>query len=269
MLGEAMTSPILVTGGTGTLGRLVVRRLRDAGCDLRVLTRHSDAAKDGIEFMTGELTTGQGIAPAVDGVETIVHLAGSAKGDEDKARNLVQAASSQTLLSHLVYISVVGAERIPIDSPVDRAMFGYFASKRAAEKIVEDSGLPWTTLRATQFHDSMLIVARQMAKMPVIPVLAGVRFQPIDGGEVATRLVELSLGKPSGLVSDIAGPRVYEMKELLRSYLRASHRHRLILPLLLPGKAARAIRAGANLALEQAVGHRTWEEFLADRVSQQ
>src|SRR5215203_5080837 len=95
VLGEAMTSPILVTGGTGTLGRLVVRRLRDAGCDLRVLTRHSDAAKDGIEFMTGELTTGQGIAPAVDGVETIVHLAGSAKGDEDKARNLVQAASSQ------------------------------------------------------------------------------------------------------------------------------------------------------------------------------
>ena len=148
-------------------------------------------------------------------------------------------------------------------------MFGYFASKQAAERIVEDSGLPWTTLRATQFHESMLIAARQMAKIPVIPVLAGVRFQPIDGGEVVTRLVELSLGKPSGLVSDIAGPRVYEMKELLRSYLRASHRHRLILPLLLPGKADRAIRAGANLALEQAVGHRTWEEFLADRVSQQ
>src|SRR5215204_4844997 len=159
MLGEAMTSRILVTGGTGTLGRHVVRRLRDAGCDLRVLTRHSDAAKDGIEFMTGELTTGQGIAPAVDGVETIVHLAGSAKGEEDKARNLVQAAS-RAAAPHLVYISVVGAERIPVVSGVDRAMFGYFASKRAAEKIVEDSGLPWTTLRATQFHDLMLMVAR-------------------------------------------------------------------------------------------------------------
>jgi hypothetical protein len=58
------------------------------------------------------------------------------------------------------------------------------------------------------------------------------------------------------------------MKELLRSYLRANHRRRLILPLPLPGKAARAVRAGANLALEHAVGHRTWEEFLADRVSQ-
>jgi uncharacterized protein YbjT (DUF2867 family) len=267
MNNPAMTSPILVTGGTGTLGRLVVGRLREAGCDVRVLSRSRHEAADGIEFVTGDLAAGKGIEAAVDGVGTIVHCAGSAKGDEDKTRNLVRAASTVGA-QHLVYISVVGAERIPVASGVDRAMFGYFASKRAAERIVEDSGLPWTTLRATQFHDSMLKVARQMAKMPVIPVLAGVRFQPIDGGEVATRLVELTLGKPSGLVSDIAGPGVYEMKELLRSYLRASHRHRLIWPLPLPGKAARAIRAGANLALEQAVGHRTWEEFLADRVSQ-
>src|SRR5215203_212415 len=267
MLGEAMTSPILVTGGTGTLGRLVVRRLRDAGCDLRVLTRHSDAAKDGIEFMTGELTTGQGIAPAVDGVETIVHLAGSAKGDEDKTWNLLRAASSQTLLSHLVYISVVGAERIPIDSPVDRAMFGYFASKWAAEKVIEDSGLPWTTLRATQFHDLMLMVAQALAKLPVVPVPAGFRVQPVEADEVAARLVELTLGEPAGLVPDMGGPRVYGAAELLRSYLRATQRRRLIVPVWVPGKAARVFRAGANLAPEQAVGRRTWEEFLAERLS--
>ena len=106
-----------------------------------------------------------------------------------------------------------------------------------------------------------------MAKLPVIPVPSGFRFQPVDADEVAARLVGLSLSKPSGLVPDIAGPRVYEMKELLRSYLRTSHRRRLIMPVRLPGKAARAVRAGANLAPEQAVGHRTWEEFLADRVS--
>ena len=59
-------------------------------------------------------------------------------------------------------------------------MFGYFASKLAAERIVADSGLPWTTLRATQFHESMLLLAQQMAKLPVIAVPAGWRFQPID-----------------------------------------------------------------------------------------
>ncbi len=110
------------------------------------------------------------------------------------------------------------------------------------------------------------MVARQLAKMPVIPVPSGVRSQPIDSGEVATRLVELSLGKPSGLSPDIAGPRVYGMTELVRSYLQASHRHRLIVPVRLPGRAARAIRNGANLAPEQ--GHRTWEDFLTERLHQ-
>jgi len=261
-----MTSPILVTGGTGTLGRLVVPLLRDAGCDVRVLSRRSHEPGDGIKYMIGDLATGEGLEAAVDGIETIVHCGGTAKRDDDKARHLVLAAS-RAGAQHLVYISVVGADRIPVVSGVDRTMFGYFASKRAAEKVVEDSGLPWTTLRATQFYDLILMVAKQMAKLPVIPVPAGVRFQPVNTGEVAARLVELSLGKPSGLVPDIAGPRVYGMDELLRSYLRASHRHRLILPVRLPGKAARAVRAGANLAPQQAVGHRTWEDFLAERLA--
>ena len=265
-----MTPPILVTGGTGRLGRHVVRRLRDAGSNVRVLSRRSREAEDGIRFLSGDLATGEGIKAAVEGVETIVHLAGtagSAKGDEDKARSLVRAAS-QAGAPHLVYISVVGADRIPVVSGVDRAMFGYFASKQAAEKVVEDSGLPWTTLRATQFYDLILILAQALAKLPVAPLPAGVRFQPIDADEVAARLVELSLDEPSGLVPDMAGPRVYSAAELFRGYLRASHRRRRpIVPVWLPGKAARAFREGANLAPEQAVGHRTWEEFLAERVS--
>ncbi|HEY8788698.1 MAG TPA: NAD(P)H-binding protein [Actinopolymorphaceae bacterium] len=259
-----MTSPILLTGGTGTLGRLVVPLLRDAGREVRVLSR-SRHDSTGTEFVTGDLATGEGIEAAVDGVETIVHCAGSAKGDEDKTRTLVQAAS-RACVRHLVYISVVGAERVPVVSGIDRAMFGYFASKRAAERVVEDSGLPWTTLRATQFHDLALMTATQMAKLPLIPVPAGVRFQPVDAREVAARLVELALGTPSGLVPDIAGPRIFGMDELLRGYLQASHRHRLLVPVRLPGKAARAMRAGANLAPERTVGHRTWEDFLAERL---
>ena len=217
--------------------------------------------------MTGDLATGEGLGPAVDGVATIVHCAGSAKGDEDKTWNLVQAASPAGA-PHLVYISVVGSDRIPIVSSVDRAMFGYFGSKLAAEQVVADSGLPWTTLRATQFYDSILKVVQQLAKLPVIPVPAGFRFQPVDPDEVAARLVELTLGEPAGHVPDLAGPHAYSMAELIRGYLRASQRRRRpIVPIPLPGKAARAQRAGANLNLEQAVGKRTWEEFLADRVS--
>ena len=252
----------LVTGGTGTLGRLVVPRLHDAGYDVRVLSRQSHDGPEGIEMVTGDLATGEGIDAAVEGAEIIVHLAGDKKGDEDKAQNLVRAASRNGT-QHLLYISVVGADRIPVTSQIDRAMFGYFASKRAAEQIVADSGLPWTTLRATQFHESMLLLVQQMAKLPVIPAPAGWRFQPIDAGEVADRLTELALDTPSGLVPDMAGPRVYEMTELVRSYLHARGKHRLILPVWTPGNAARVFRSGANLAPDRAVGRRTWEDFLA------
>lgn len=260
-----MTSPILLTGGTGTLGQLVTSRLREAGREVRILSRRGHESSDGVEYLTGDLATGNGVDAAVDGVETIVHCAGSARGDEDKARNLVRAAS-RSGAPHLVYISVVGADQIPVVSGIDRNTFGYFAAKRAAELVVTGSGLPWTTLRATQFHELTLTVARQLAKLPVLPVPAGVRFQPVDAGEVATRLVELALDRPAGLVPDLAGPRVYGMDELVRSYLRATGRRRLIMPVRLPGQAYRAVRAGANLAPDHAVGHRTWEDFLAEQT---
>ncbi len=79
--------------------------------------------------------------------------------------------------------------------------------------------------------------------------------------------MELTLDKSAGLVPDMAGPRVYGMADLLRGYLRASRKHRMMVPVRLPGKAARALRGGANLNPERAVGHRTWEDFLAERVS--
>jgi uncharacterized protein YbjT (DUF2867 family) len=255
----------LVTGGTGTLGRLVVPRLQDAGCDVRVLSRHGRDGAGDIEFLTGDLASGVGVQAAVQGAEIIVHCAGTKKGDEDKARRLVQAAS-RAGTRHLVYISVVGADRIPISSGIDRAMFGYFESKLAAERVVADSGLPWTTLRVTQLYESMLMLVQQMVRLPVVPVPAGWRFQPIDAGEVADRLVECAVGVASGLVPDLAGPRDYDIADLVRTYLHTTGRRRLILPVWLPGKGNRAFRAGANLAPDRAVGRRTWEDFLAERV---
>lgn len=259
-----MTSPILVTGGTGTLGRRVVARMREAGYDVRVLSRHSGAPAAGVEYFIGDLASGAGVDAAVAGVGTVVHCAGTAKGDGEKAQNLVRAASAASV-RHIVYISVVGADRVPIESGMDRAMFGYFGSKLAGEQAIAASGVPWTTLRATQFYDLTLVVAEQMAKLPLIPIPIGAKFQPVDTDEVAARLVDLALGEPAGLVPDVAGPRIYPMGELVRGYLSVRHKRRWMVSLPLPGKAARAIRAGVNLSPERAVGRRTWEEFLAGR----
>jgi uncharacterized protein YbjT (DUF2867 family) len=265
--------PVLVTGGTGTLGRLVVERLRHQGRAVRVLSRgRRDAgegtarADAGIDHVTADLSTGEGVAAAIEGIEIVVHAAGTAKGDEDKARHLVTAAK-QARVRHLVFISVVGADRIPAQSGLDRAMFGYFASKLAAERVVAGSGLLWSTLRATQFHDLLFTTVRGMARMPVVPVPAGFQFQPIDVGDVADKLVELTLGTPAGLAGDIGGPRVYAMAELVRTYLQAAGKRRPIVQLPVPGKAAAAIRAGANLTPDRAVGSRTWEDFLTSRLA--
>src|SRR5215470_7181798 len=110
-----MTSRILVTGGTGTLGRQLVPRLRESGRDVRVLSRHPREAGDGVEYVTGDLLKDEGIRAAVDGAGIVVHCAGSNKGDDDATRNLVRVAS-RAGAAHLVYISVVGADRIPVVS---------------------------------------------------------------------------------------------------------------------------------------------------------
>ena len=254
-----MTSPILVTGGTGTLGSQVVPRLREAGRNVRVLSRHGHESGDGVEYVTGDLLKGAGIELAVAGVETILHLAGGPKGDDEATRNLMRAALRAGTW-HVVYISVIGADRVPL---------GWLKSKLAAERAVSDSGVPWTTLRSAQFHDLLLTVVQKMSKMPVIPVPGGLRFQPVDSGEVAARLAELTLGEPAGLVPEMAGPKVYEMRELIRGYLKARGKNRLMVPVPLPGKAGRAYRAGENLSLDAVVGRRTWEEFHAARVGQQ
>ena len=80
--------PILVTGGTGTLGQQVVARLREAGRDVRILSRRTG---DGL--VTGDLATGQGLPAAVQQAGTIVHCASNRKGDAQATRNLVQAAT--------------------------------------------------------------------------------------------------------------------------------------------------------------------------------
>jgi uncharacterized protein YbjT (DUF2867 family) len=203
----------------------------------------------------------------VQGFEIIVRCAGSSRGDVEATRNLVRAAGTLATLPHVINISVVGAERVPINGWIDRTMFGYFGMKRAAERVVAESGLPWTTLRATQFDDLILVVASKLARLPALPSPSGFRFQPVDTDEVAARMVDLSLGEPAGLVPELGGPRVYDAADLFRSYLRATRRRRPIVSVRLPGAAARAIRGGANLT-SQTMGRRTWEEFLADQVGE-
>jgi uncharacterized protein YbjT (DUF2867 family) len=252
--------PILVTGATGTLGRSVVQQLLDAGHEVRALSRkaHPPGAAG---WLVGDLSTGAGLDPALAGAGAIVHCASDPRRhrrvDLDGSRNLIEAAR-RAGQAHLVYISIVGVDRVPS---------GYYRTKVEVERMVEGSGLPWTILRATQFHDLIFLALEWLARLPVLPVPAGVSFQPIDAGEVAAELVALAGGEPRGRVPDMGGPEVRRAGDLARSYLRARARRRPILPLPIPGRVMAGFRRGGHLAPDRARGRRTWEDFLAERFA--
>ncbi|MGY4999048.1 SDR family oxidoreductase [Streptomyces sp. 900105245] len=241
---------ILVTGGTGTLGRVVTDELRAGGHEVRVLSRH--ARPYAVDLREG----GPGLDTALAGVETVVHCASSPRGgDEKAAAHLIEAARRATV-GHLLYISIVGVDRVP---------FGYYRSKLAVERQIEDSGLGWTVLRTTQFHDLVVSVLRGLAKSPVLVLPAGVPDQPVEVTEVARRLAELAIAAPAGRVPDMGGPQVRSFDSLARSYLRATGRRRPIVRLPLFGKAYGAFRAGGHLAPDHAVGKVSFEQHLAHR----
>jgi uncharacterized protein YbjT (DUF2867 family) len=248
---------MLVTGGTGTLGRQVVPLVQKAGWKVRVLSRHAQDRGDGVEYVAADLLQGDRLDAALQAVEVVIHLAGGPKGDDVGTRNLVRAAE-RAGVRHLVHISVTAVDQLPLT---------YFRSKLGAEQAVRESSVPWTVVRAAQFHDFALKTVQAMAKLPMMPLPGGVRFQPVDARDVAERLVELALGEPAGLVPDLVGPKVYSLGELARNYLRATGKHRLSMPIRVPGKVGKVYRAGGNLTLTGAtIGTRTWEDFLAEHI---
>ncbi|MFB6608878.1 SDR family oxidoreductase [Agromyces sp. NPDC056379] len=242
---------ILVTGATGTVGRRLVERLRDRGDTVRALSRRS-----GPGLVTGDLATGDGIEQAVDGVDTIVHLATTNRDDSGIARTLVTAIGPE-LRPHLVLLSIVGIDRNPL---------AYYRGKLATESVVAASGVPHTILRATQFHTFVTSLLDAQRYSPVIAA-PSISLQPIDVGDLVGRLVELVDSAPTGRVHDIGGPEVRTFRSLAEAYRTARGSRRPIMPLRLPGATFRAYRDGAALVPDGQTTTVTFEQFLAARDS--
>jgi uncharacterized protein YbjT (DUF2867 family) len=144
---------------------------------------------------------------------------------------------------------------------IDRVPLSYYQVKLEEERLIESSGLAWTILRTTQFHDLVHRIAAALARLLVM-VVPDISAQPIDTREVAARLVELATGRPRR-APDLGGPQLRTFRELALSYLQASGQRRLLLPLRLPGAALRGYQQGGHLAPDHAAGSRTFEEYLA------
>jgi uncharacterized protein YbjT (DUF2867 family) len=245
-----MANRVLITGGTGTVGRVVVDQLTAAGVDVRVLSRgRRQHQRTDVEHVVGDVQTGAGLDAALDGVDTIVHCV-------YPTEHLV-AAAKRAGSPHLVFVSIVGIERVP---------FALYRLMLANERTIAESGLPWTVLRATQFHDLIAFVLRMLAKPPVMALPSGLRFQPVDVRDVGDRLARLALGEPIGRAPDFGGPQARPLDDLARSYLAIVDKRRPLVPIRLPGKAFDGIRAGGLLAPEHADGTVTFEQYLRQQV---
>lgn len=250
---------VLVTGGTGGLGSELVPRLVAAGHTVRVMSRRPapDGKQPEIEWAQAQLAAPEGLAEAVAGVDAIVHCASSPfrrtrEVDVEGTRHLLESAKAAGV-SHFLYISIVGVDRIPLP---------YYKTKLAAEKVIEESGVPYSILRAPQFHSLLDRILAGLMRFPVALVPGFAKFQAMDSSEVADRMVEAVAAGPGGRLSDIGGPEVRSMSDLARAWLKATGRRRLVLPLPAWGKVASGFRAGLNCAPDARVGRITWEQWL-------
>lgn len=241
---------ILVTGGTGALGRHIVDRLREQGHEVRVLSRRAGAGTH-----TGDLATGAGVPEAVAGVDVVVHAATnfrrSGKPDLAQTGNLLRAARG---VPHLLYVSIVGIDDLPL---------GYYRNKLACERLIENSGVPHTIARATQFHELLAWILRGAERLPIAPLPTDFRFQPVAATDVARRIAELVEGEPLGRAPDLGGPEVFTLAELADIWRSVRGRPRRIVRIPLPGGISRAYRAGKNTCPDHADGTVTWAEFVA------
>jgi uncharacterized protein YbjT (DUF2867 family) len=259
---------ILVTGGAGRLGRLVVKHLSAAGYRVRGMSRRASPGEDwpGAEWKQADLETGAGIPQAVEGMDVVVHVASRGQKrrmwqiDVEGTRRLLDAAR-QARVSHVVYISIVGIDKVP---------YAYGKAKLACEDLIEHSGLPWSILRATQFHYGIDVLLTFLTRLPLVALLpTDLLLQPVAEEDVARRLCEIVQASPSGRLPDMGGPKVYTSGELARIWLRQRGMHRAIIPIFLPGKTASALRQGGNTCPEQASGTISWEAWLQQHYSQQ
>lgn len=231
---------IAVTGGTGTLGAPVAAELARRGHEVRALSRTPPADPPaGVVHHVVDLVTGDGLDAALEGVDVVVDASNgrSPRAAEDVlvdgARRLL-AAERRDGVRHHVGVSIVGIDDVPL---------GYYRTKVAQEREIEHGGVPWTILRATQFHDLVAMLFGATGRFRVLPGFRAL-LQPVDVGDVAVALADLAEGPPRLVREEIVGPEIVELRDLARAWRAGTGRRAVVVGGRLPGGVGRALRRG-------------------------
>ncbi|WP_420640658.1 SDR family oxidoreductase [Candidatus Leptofilum sp.] len=255
---------ILITGATGELGKQLRPRLIAAGYDVRGTSRRpveqAQKLDPQVEWVQADFVSKRGWVKAFEDVNCVIHAASAAFGqtrqvDVEGTAHLLQMAKKASV-DHFFYISIVGIDRIP---------FSYYQHKLAAENLIEAADVPWTILRATQFHSLLDMFFHGLAKLPIMMLPAEFQFQLIDPGEVADVMVQAVGAGPVGRLPDLGGPVVQRAGELVQPWLAHQPFSRRVWRLPLPGKVGAGFRAGYNTVPERPSGSVTWADWLQQK----
>jgi uncharacterized protein YbjT (DUF2867 family) len=243
---------IVVTGGSGLLGTEIVRRLEARGATVSSASRRTGV----------DLATGDGLEAALHAADCVVHAATHRlrhrRVDLDGTRRLIKILATRSAPPHLVYVSIVGCDRIPQR---------YYRVKYACELALERSKLPVTVIRATQFHTLITEIASTVTIGPLALVPRGMAFQPCDPRWIAAELADLALGPtPPGYqrAADRAGPERVSLAEAV-GLLRAKAQRPVprLITLRPIGATLGAYEAGADFPDADAkIGGSSFREFL-------
>ena len=251
-------STVLVTGGTGGLGSHVVTRLLQGHHSVRIMSsRPSSQESQGVRVY-GDMASRTGLHEAVAGVDAIIHCATSLKDsqgiDVEGTRALVNEAK-ESGSPHLIYISIVGC---------NQGDFFYYQKKSEAEQIVQQSGLPWSILRATQFYSFIQFIIQSLGadSATEVKVPAGMRTQSIEIGEVADRLVAIAELGPLNRIVELGGPQILTIKEMTEAYLQSRGRKAVVRAEPSSDPLYSALSSDSILTPNHATGQMTWKEFL-------
>lgn len=201
------TRRIAVVGATGLIGRQLVPLLRQAGHDVIEVSRAF-----GVDLLTGD-----GLADALDGTNGVIDVINSAT-PEDPAEEYFKQTSAHLATAavaagagHYVVLSIVGADRLAGGA-------GYMRGKIAQERAAEECGIPWTVLRATQFHDLAEPITESMIADDEVRAPEAL-IQTVDSAEVAAILARIAVSTPLNAIHEVGGPHKVTFADMARTVL--------------------------------------------------